>query len=126
MTFAKEMIELKAKLEKLGHEVVVPKNLDKYVNESIKVEDKWDKLHFDVFREYFEEIKNSDAIIVVNNDKNGVKGYIGGNSLIEMAFAHVLNKKIFLINQIPKMSYTDEIDAMKPVIIGNNLDKLKH
>jgi predicted RNA-binding protein with PUA domain len=54
-----------------------------------------------------------------------VKNYIGGNGLIEMAFAHVLNKKIFLINQVPKMNYRDEIEAMKPVILDGNLSMLE-
>ncbi len=42
-----------------------------------------------------------------------------------MAFAHVLGKKIFLLNSIPKMSYSDEIEAMKPIIINNNLEIIK-
>jgi hypothetical protein len=37
-----------------------------------------------------------------------------------MAFAHVLGKRIFLLNSIP-MSYTDEIRCMDPVVINGDL-----
>ncbi|MFQ5770208.1 MAG: hypothetical protein ACE5HX_06710, partial [bacterium] len=45
-------------------------------------------------REHFEKIKKSDAILVVNPDKDGKKNYIGGNTLLEMGLAFFLNKKI--------------------------------
>jgi len=57
-------------------------------------------------------------------DKNGIGNYIGGNTLIEMAFAHVLNKKIFLLNPVPEISYKDEIIAMQPIILNGNLEKI--
>ena len=34
-----------------------------------------------------------------------------------MGFAHVLNKKIYLLNNIPEMSYSDEIRAMQPIVL---------
>ena len=74
---------------------------------------------------YFEEIKKTDAILVINKDKNNIKNYIGGNSLIEIAFAHVLNKKVFLLNPVPQMDYSDEIEAMKPVILNGDLSKIR-
>ncbi len=125
MSFAKEMLEIKKELGKHQHSVVVPKETEKYVNGERKAENKWDKLELDVIKAYFNEIKNSDAILVLNKDKNNIKNYIGGNSLIEIAFAYVLDKKIFLLNPIPEMSYTDEIIAMKPAVINNNLSEIK-
>lgn len=121
MVFAKEMLEIKQKLEKQKHIVVVPKNVEKYVNGTINIENKWEKIELGVFQLYFQEIKKTDAVLIINKDKNNIQNYIGGNSLIEMAFAHVLHKKIFLLNPIPVMSYTDEIEAMKPIILKGNL-----
>jgi len=46
--------------------------------------------------------------------------------LIEIAFAHVLDKKIYLLNPVPNISYSDEIEAMKPVILNGKLDNIKH
>lgn len=122
MKFAKEMIELKNNLEKLGHQVIIQDDVEQHARGEIIEEDKWRKLEIDPFKTYFEEIKKTDAIIVNNLDKNGIKNYIGANTLIEMAFAHILNKKIFLLNPSPKeVSYSDEIEAMKPIILNNDL-----
>ena len=124
MAFAKDMLRIKQELERQGHIVIVPTNTNKYADSIIEVEDKWGKIGFDVFRTYFEEIKKADAILVVNKDKNNIKNYIGGNSLIEIAFAHILNKKIFLLNPVPRISYSDEIEAMNPIILNNDLSKI--
>ena len=63
----------------------------------------------------------SASLNLINENKNDVENYIGGNGLIEMAFAHILNKKIYLLNPVPKLNYTDEIEAMQPIIINNDL-----
>ena len=121
MSVAKKMLDIKKELEDKRHIVVTPKNIEKYADGSIDVENKWEKIELDVIKAYFEEIKNSDAILIINEDKNDIKNYVGGNGLIEMAFAHVLNKKIFLLNPVPKMNYSDEIEAMTQVILNGDL-----
>ena len=71
------------------------------------------------------KIKKSDAILVLNYDKNEVKNYIGGNTLIEIGFAHYWKTKIFLLNPIPEIPYyKSEIEAVKPVIINGDLSKI--
>ncbi|MCR4327466.1 MAG: hypothetical protein NUV46_02700 [Nanoarchaeota archaeon] len=126
MAFAKEMIKLKIDLEKLGHEVTIQDDVESHANGEIIEEDKWRKLEIDPLKNYFKEIKSVDAVIVNNLTKNNIKNYIGGNTLIEMAFAYVLNKKIFLLNPSPKeVKYYDEIEAMKPIILNGNLTKIK-
>src|SRR3989344_3786316 len=122
MTFAKEMINAGRELEKKGYRIIMPPNIEKYAGGAVKVENKWEKIELDLIRGYYEEIKKVDAILVVNKDKNGIKNYVGGNSLIEIAFAYVLNKKIFLLNPIPQMSYKDEIEAMNPVVLNEDLN----
>ena len=125
LSFAKEMIKIKNELEKIGQEVVIPTNAENYAKGTIDVENKLEKIQLNVIKTYYGKIKNSDGVLIINKDKNNIKNYIGGNGLIEMAFAHVLNKKIFLLNEIPKMSYSDEIEAMKPIILNNNLNLIK-
>ena len=124
MSCAREMIEFKKKLEELGHLVKIPEDAEKHLNGKITDQDKWEKLEFNVFKSYFQEIKEGDAVLIINKDKNNISNYIGGNSLIEMAFAHVLDKKIFLLNTIPLMSYTNEIEAMNPIILNGDLNKI--
>jgi len=71
-------------------------------------------------------MQDADAVLVLNLDKHGVKNYIGGNTFLEMGFAHVLNQKIFLYNPIPGMPYyKTEIAAMKPIVIKKDLKKIK-
>lgn len=128
MTFSKEMVEIEKKLKEKNHIVVLPKHTEEYVlldsldnvhSESVK-----NKIEHDLIRDYYEEIKNNEAIIVINYDKNNIENYIGGNTFLEMGFAHVLNKKIYLLNPIPEMGYRDEIVAMQPIILGGNLEDI--
>lgn len=128
MTFVKKMAEIGNSLKKLKHKIILPKfteeyikigNLDKIHFESVK-----NKINHNLIKDYFNEINNADGILVINEDKNGIKNYIGGNSFLEMGFAYVLNKKIFLLNQIPKISFKDEIEAMQPIILDGNLNKI--
>lgn len=39
-----------------------------------------------------------------------------------MGFAYVLDKKLFLLNDIPKVNYKDEIVALKPIILNGNIE----
>ena len=43
---------------------------------------------------------------------------------MEMGLAYYLGKNVFMLNNIPKMPYTDEIIAVKPIVIGTDWDKL--
>jgi len=42
-----------------------------------------------------------------------------------MGFAHVLSKPIYLYNDIPNTSYTDELVAMQPVVLNGDLLKIQ-
>lgn len=84
MSFGKEMIEAQRKLEEMGHMVIIPENTHAYANGTVKIENKLEKMKLDVIRKYYNEIKELDAILVLNYTKNGIENYVGGNSLIEM------------------------------------------
>ena len=75
--------------------------------------------------EHFKKIGDGDAILVTNYDKNGVRNYIGGNTLMEMGLALHLNKIIYLLNPIPEISYKEEILGMQPKILNGNLELIK-
>lgn len=79
----------------------------------------------DAIREFWNAMQGGDAVLVLNLDKHGIKNYIGGNTLMEIGFAHVLKKKIFLYNPIPDIQfYKSEIEAVQPVIINGDLTKI--
>jgi len=128
MKLSGKMLEVRNELVKFGHEVILPRHTEEYAemntsdhvhNESVK-----NKINNDLIRDYYNKIAENDAVLVVNNDLNGVRGYIGGNSFLEMGFAHVLNKLIFLLNEIPEMIYSDELIAMQPVVLRGDISKI--
>lgn len=130
MSAAKEMVSAANELLKKNHEITLPRNTEKYAEglmtgEQIAHEAAKNKIEHDLIRDYFRKIENCDAILVVNAEKKGIANYIGGNGFLEMGFAHVLNKKIFILNDIPQSGYTDEIVAMQPVVLKGDLEKME-
>lgn len=132
-SFAKQMVEYRDKLIELGHETGLHehyiaqargemKDLLKRMNED--GEHAAVKIEYDYIRYHYNEILNSEGILVLNFDKNGIKNYIGGNTLMELGQAYVNDKKIFLLNPVPEMQYKDEILAVEPVIINGDLSKI--
>jgi hypothetical protein len=70
-------------------------------------------------------MQDMDAVLALNLDRKGIKNYIGGNTFLELGFAYILNKKIFLYNPIPDIPfYNTEIIAMRPIIINGDLTKI--
>ena len=128
ITAAHEILEIKEKLEALGHEIEIPEGVkDEFLRGRTEVgimEKAEDKIKNDLIRGYYEKIKLYDAVLVVNPEKRGVVGYIGGNTFLEMGFAHVLSKKLYVLSPLPEISYSSEILAMKPVILDGDLGVL--
>jgi len=129
MSASKEMVETEKKLKELGHRIILPDFTYDYAAldeiDKIKTESARNKVEYDLIRGYYKKIQDSDAILVVNVGKKGIEGYIGGNSFLEMGFAFVLSKPIYLLHQIPDISYRDEIEAMQPIVLNGNLRKIK-
>jgi len=134
--FAFKIKEIVEKLENDGHSVEIPMTAKKIIDGELSMDDfqkeknqngdgAFRKIKFDVIKKHYKLIGESDAILVINCDKKGIENYIGGNTLMELGFAHVLDKKIFLLNPIPEISYKDEIVAMQPIILNGDLSKIK-
>ena len=131
--FAKEIVAIYHKLEELGHQPMMHEEMFGIADGTAKeLIDEISQNHPEVKRKYgfikwwHDCIKNSDAILVCNFDKNGIKNYIGGNTLMEIGFAHVNDKKVFLLNPIPEgVSYSDEIKAMADVILNGKLELIR-
>jgi len=134
MSFAKKMYEVYKLLIKEGHEVFLPEFIIECANGDLDwesedlscEEDAEKKKEHDLIRRHYCKIKESDVVLVINEEKNGVKNYIGANTLIEMAFAHVLKKKIYLLNELPEFDYLiEEVKAMEPIVLKGDLSKIK-
>lgn len=139
INFYEEMLKVKEELEKKGHEVKLPPiEVENDKGERIPVKQYYQlrkeetndsswvwKRKEEAMRVHFDKVAWSDSILVLNYTKRDIENYIGGNTLMEMSLAFHLNKKIFLLNNIPELSYKEEILGMFPVIINNNLELIK-
>ncbi len=111
-----------ATLRELGYEVDKPNVVEGHVyadNLDANAE-----LKRGFIDEHFRKIDTSDAILVINEAKNGIDNYIGGNTLIEIAYAYAHGLDIFLLNPVPEVSYADEIRGMNPVILDGDVAKV--
>lgn len=130
MQFVKKILGVEKELEKLGHKPYLTnlhwnfegaKSDDE--REKIKLDNKFNK---DAIRVFWRAMQGGEAILVLNYNKKGIKNYIGGNTLMEIGFAHVLGQKIFLLNPIPEIDfYKTEIQAVRPTILNGDLAKIK-
>ena len=135
IAFFDQMLEVQTHFESLGHEVTLPPTeikdgegniipVARYYEIRKRAGDDekwvWDR-KAEAIINHFEKVAWADVVLVLNYDKKGVAGYIGGNTLMEMGVAFYLGKKIFLLNPIPELSYKEEIIGMKPVVIDGNL-----
>ncbi len=132
--FYKHVCEIADELEGRGFDVIVPKtaqtmrssgdfNVDNYKT--------WykDESTFKKKRElmdgHFAEVEKSDVILVVNDEKHGIPGYIGPNVLMEIAIAYFLKKKIYILNDIKKDEpLYEEIMGIEAVGLGGNIDAI--
>jgi len=133
-SFYKEVIAFSYELEKLDINVILPDmaakmKLEGRENEEVVVD--WSNhpagygWKAELIRGHFEEIAQSDAILVINYEKHGKVNYIGPNVLMEMAVAFYLKKRIYILNDKPEDSpLIDEILGLEPVFLKGDISTL--
>lgn len=130
MQFHKEMGQVRDELSSLGFNVFVPGELDDLEhNESYMSTDEeriTAKIEYDFIREHFHRIEEAEAVLILNYEKKGIPGYIGGNTFLEMGYAFGLGKKIYLLHDVPDMDYKTEMHAIQPIILNGDLSKIEH
>jgi hypothetical protein len=131
--FYGEMDKIEDQLKKLGHSIYHPRETAIEFDASLEGLDTKPSHKNDMSKEgrvtknkliisHMLAIKKSDAIIVVNLEKNNQQNYIGGNTFLEMAFAFAFGKKIFVWNKLPEYSpYVDEMSGLLPIILEQDL-----
>lgn len=70
-------------------------------------------------------IKPNDAILVLNYERKGHKNYIGGATFLEIYTAWDMKKKIFILNELPNCSFTDELKGINPILLKGDLSLIK-
>ena len=128
MQHTEKMIACRDELMKKGHDAFVTTLSAPFIG---KTDEEKEEIKFhhknncDAIHEFWHMMQGADAVLAANFDKNGIKNYIGGNTLMEIGFAHVLNQKIFLLNPIPDIPfYKTEIEAVKPIVINGDFTKI--
>lgn len=128
MQFHEEMLKAKRSLEERGHIVHIPSGAyDKSKNEyyaGSEEEKVTFKIEHDLIHEHFREIDKAEAILVLNYEKKGIPGYVGGNTFLEMGYAFGQDKKIYLLHPIPDMDYQVEMRSMRPIVLDGDLSRL--
>jgi len=139
IAFYDEMQKTKELLEQIGHQVKLPPaevpdengnliSVSEYYKirkEQVHGNDSWVWKNKKIaIKNHFKKIDWADAILVLNHKKNNITGYVGANTLMEMGLALYLDKTIYLLNDVPELSYKEELLGIKPIIIGNDLNKI--
>lgn len=131
MKFAEDMVKIQNQLQELGHDAAAPIGTESHLddstfNDNLDSNLEWCITH-DIMRKNFQQVADSDAVLVLNYKKNGIEGYIGISALMEMGVAHFLNKKIFLINETPDYKnarWAHEVAIMQPTVLKGDLTKI--
>lgn len=126
MSAAKKIMEVENRLKENGDEIILPESVELYAEGKLSARDDEPahKIANDLIRDHYNKIVSSDAILVVNENKNGIENYVGGNTFLEIGFAYILRKPIYLLNPIPEVSYKDEIIAMQPIILNGDFNEI--
>lgn len=128
MSNYQRMVNLKNRLAKLGHFGILPETETEEQKQLIQkrgLETSELKIKYDVIRKHYRNILEADCVLVANYDKKGIRNYIGGNSFLEMGFAFILRKPIYLLKPIPSISfYYHEMKAMQPIVLNDDLTKI--
>lgn len=125
--FYNRIQEIESKLKALGHVCTMPNCYDKpeteeqYRNLGREDHSKWKR---EMIKHSTGVIKDNDAVLVLNFNKDDVENYIGGATFLEMYDAFNFNKKIYLYNDIPKGMLYDEIVGFDPVILNGDLARV--
>ncbi|MDP3734629.1 MAG: hypothetical protein Q8R37_05360 [Nanoarchaeota archaeon] len=85
MQFTDKMLECRDKLRKLGHDAFITdlhKTMIGKTDEEIEKIKLYQKYNLDAIREFWRMMQGADAVLVLNLDKNGIKNYVGGNTLM--------------------------------------------
>jgi hypothetical protein len=70
-------------------------------------------------------LEKSDSILCCNFKKKNIDNYIGNTMIMYIAIAFYLNKKIYILYDIPNTDNKDEIKAIEPICLNADLKKIK-
>ncbi len=132
-SFRVEKVDLCDNLKKLGHEPIIDpwtielaSGQNQALRQQVQTEHSTAKKKYGFIKWYYDAISESDAILVYNPSKKSIDNYIGANTFLEVGYAHVLGKKIFIFYSIPDQDYIkDELEAVEPIVLNGDINNIK-
>ena len=125
--FYENIPAIENELKEAGHLLTMPNcyedpsTEEKYRKLGVEEHAKWKG---QMIEQSIDVIKDNDAVLVLNFEKDDAKNYIGGATFLEMYDAFRLGRKIFLYNDIPEGILHDEIAGFRPVVLNGDLSKI--
>jgi len=95
-------------LKEMGHKVLLPLDMSgAHFADRFQTKNKF-------IRGMYDQIKQCDSVLVVNDlERDGMKGYIGPNTFLQMGMALSLGKSIYaLAKWDERLPYNEELQAM--------------
>ncbi|MFH1769217.1 MAG: hypothetical protein ABH833_00945 [Parcubacteria group bacterium] len=134
-SFYKEAMEYKKKLEAMGFKVLVPVTalrMHRAGNYDVSKHKHWykdPKMYYQKtakMKEHLRQVEKGDITFVINLTKKGISGYIGGNVLLEIFYAWMKKKPIYILNKVSdKCGLKEEVLGMNPIFIDGDLKLIR-
>ena len=132
--FFKQALEVEKELTKMGFVVKIPytaMKMKKSGNYRVSTYKAWldDPKQYDrktwLIKNHLRKVKSGDAVLVLNYEKKGIPGYIGGNTLIEAAIGFDHKKPIYILNPISDdLGFKEEIYGLQPIFLNGDLSNI--
>ncbi len=128
MTFAGEMKAARETLERLGYEAYVPLDTEQVSKDASKKTDMAFLKELGVGRGDAELVARSDAFLILNYEKYGIKGYIGPGAYRDLSVAWWLKKKIFFLFPYDEDQnhHKYEMLGFEPIILEGKLENIRN
>lgn len=114
-------------LERRGHLVTLPNNFEDPGREDVVKRSgsaAYAAWKAEMLRLQGTKVAANDAILVLNFDKGDQRNYLGGATFLEVFCAWELGKAIYFYNPLPESILRDELEAMGPMDIEGDLDRM--
>lgn len=126
MQFLEKKLRIQSDLNNKGYRIFLPEAEESEACYSSLPPDKKPAIKQKFIDAHLDKIRNLDAILVANFEKCGVGGYVGANTLMEMAFAYVLKKPILLLKPMAPQPCKDEVDGLAVIHLHGDFQNLLH
>jgi hypothetical protein len=134
-SFYRQVVNMAKQLEKIGFVVKIPltaERMKKSGDFNVDHYKTWFKnpkdyrIKTSLMKHHFKKVDECDAILVLNYEKRGISGYIGGNVLMEMTLAFWNKKPIYILNPISEdLNIKEEVLGLAPKFLNGDLTKIK-